>query len=42
MKEFRNTYKILVGKSEVRRPISRPRLTLGDIIKIVSSINKEW
>jgi hypothetical protein len=42
MREFRNAYKILAGKPEVKRPISRLRCRLNDISKIGSKINKRW
>jgi hypothetical protein len=35
MGEIRNTYKILVGKSEGKRPLGRPRSRLEDNIRMV-------
>jgi hypothetical protein len=34
MGEMRNAYKILVGKSEGKRPLRRPRHRLEDNIKV--------
>jgi hypothetical protein len=34
MEETRNAYRILVGKSEGKRPLGRPRRRRGDKIKI--------
>jgi hypothetical protein len=34
MWEKRNTYRILVGKSEGKRPLGKPRLRLKDNIKM--------
>ena len=34
MEQFRNAYRVLVGKPESKRPLGRPRRTWEDIIKM--------
>jgi hypothetical protein len=38
----RNAYRVLMGKPEVQRPLSRPRLRSEDNIKNGSSRNGVW
>jgi hypothetical protein len=41
MKDERNTYRLLVGKPEGKRPLERPRLRLVDNIKVCLG-QTEW
>jgi 3-oxoacyl-ACP reductase-like protein len=46
MGEKRNTYRILVGKSEVKRPLGRPRRRWEDNIKMnlteIGWVSMDW